>query len=113
APGAAGRQGRRERPRPARRLPAVGPLGRAPLADGQGRLVRAARPAGDRGRDAPRDGDRAPDLPLSRSTAARPIGTAMAGNTPTARLLAVIGKAALALWPATPKGRWCCGPQRQ
>ncbi len=64
APGAPGRQGRRERPRPARRLAAVGPLGRPPLAGRQGRLVRAARPPGDRGRDARRNGDRAPDFPL-------------------------------------------------
>ena len=69
APGAAGRQGRGERPRPARRLPARRPLGRPPHAAGQGRLVRAAGPGGDRGGDAHRDGDRAPVSHRQRSQA--------------------------------------------
>ena len=67
-PGAPGRQGRRERPRPARRLPALRPLGRAALATtrSSGAAARAPR---DRRGDARRHGDPAPDLPLGRVAA--------------------------------------------
>ena len=54
-------------------------------------------------RDAQGHGDRAPDLPLSPSTAARPIGTAMAGNNLNLHDFLLLSA----------KRHWRCGPQRQ